>query len=70
MLKIQEFIIIPKEFDTFSEALIASTSIYKRLKELITERYGKLYTALGDEGGVVHLSTRLGDALDRHIYGW
>jgi len=64
MLKIQEFIIIPKEFDTFSEALIASTSIYKRLKELITERYGKLYTALGDEGGVVPPLEKTTDALD------
>ncbi|MEJ2778951.1 phosphopyruvate hydratase [Stygiolobus sp. CP850M] len=64
MLKIQEFIIIPKEFDTFSEALIASTSIYKRLKELITERYGKLYTALGDEGGVVPPLEKTRDALD------
>lgn len=64
MLKIQEFIIIPKEFDTFSEALIASTSIYKRLKELITERYGKLYTALGDEGGVSPPLEKTRDALD------
>jgi enolase len=64
MLKIQEFIIIPKEFDTFSEALIASTSIYKRLKELITERYGKLYTALGDEGGVAPPLEKTRDALD------
>ncbi|QGR19364.1 phosphopyruvate hydratase [Stygiolobus azoricus] len=64
MLKIQEFIVIPKEFDTFSEALIASTSIYKRLKELITERYGKLYTALGDEGGVAPPLEKTRDALD------
>jgi enolase len=64
MLKIQEFIIIPKEFDSFSEALIASTSIYKRLKELITERYGKLYTALGDEGGVAPPLEKTRDALD------
>lgn len=64
MLKIQEFIIIPKEFDSFSEALIASTLIYKRLKELVTERYGKLYTALGDEGGVAPPLEKTRDALD------
>ncbi|BCS94185.1 phosphopyruvate hydratase [Metallosphaera javensis (ex Sakai et al. 2022)] len=52
MLKIQEFMIIPAKFDTFKEALVASTKIYKTLKSLVTERYGKIYTALGDEGGI------------------
>lgn len=52
MLKIQEFMIIPVKFDTLKEALIASTKIYKTLKSLVTERYGKIYTALGDEGGI------------------
>ncbi|ABP95823.1 MULTISPECIES: phosphopyruvate hydratase [Metallosphaera] len=52
MLKIQEFMVIPVKFDTLKEALIASTKIYKTLKSLVTERYGKIYTALGDEGGI------------------
>ncbi|BCU71237.1 phosphopyruvate hydratase [Stygiolobus caldivivus] len=64
MLKIQEFIIIPKDFDSFSDALFASTTIYKKLKDLITERYGKIYTALGDEGGVSPPLEKTRDALD------
>lgn len=50
-LKIQEFIIIPVGFSTFSEAMIASTKVYENLKKLITDKYGKIYTAVGDEGG-------------------
>lgn len=52
MLKIQEFMIIPVKFDSFKEALMASVRIYKSLKGLVAERYGKVYTALGDEGGI------------------
>ena len=63
-LKIQEFIIIPKEFDSFSEALIAATQIYKTLKNLVAERYGKIFTALGDEGGVSPPLDKTRDALD------
>jgi enolase (EC 4.2.1.11) len=49
-LKIQEFIIIPYGFSRFADAIEASTRVYRTLKSLITERYGKLYTAVGDEG--------------------
>jgi enolase len=63
-LKIQEFIIIPKDFDTFSEALTAAAIVYKKLKDLIAERYGKIYTALGDEGGVSPPLEKTKDALD------
>jgi enolase len=63
-LKIQEFLIIPTGFSTFSDAIKASTTVYKTLKNLITERYGKIYTALGDEGGVAPPLTKTEDALD------
>ncbi len=63
-LKIQEFIIIPKNFDKFTEAIQASIEVYKRLKDLITERYGKIYTALGDEGGFSPPLEKTMDALD------
>jgi len=63
-LKIQEFIIIPLKFDTFSEALFAADEVYKNLKGLITERYGKVYTMLGDEGGVAPPLEKTEDALD------
>lgn len=50
-LRIQEFIMIPHGFDTISEALYASSLVYSRLKEIIKEKYGSIYTAVGDEGG-------------------
>ncbi|MBW9140306.1 MAG: phosphopyruvate hydratase [Candidatus Aramenus sp.] len=63
-LKIQEFIVIPLGFDSLKEALKASTAVYKTLKNLITERYGKIYTALGDEGGISPPLSKTVDALD------
>lgn len=63
-LKIQEFIIIPVKFDKFSEALFASSKVYKTLKDLITEKYGKIFTALGDEGGYSPPLEKTEDALD------
>ncbi|AWR97743.1 phosphopyruvate hydratase [Acidianus sulfidivorans JP7] len=63
-LKIQEFLIIPVKFDRFSEALFASLEVYKTLKNIISERFGKIYTALGDEGGVAPPLSKTEDALD------
>ncbi|BFH74266.1 phosphopyruvate hydratase [Sulfurisphaera javensis] len=63
-LKIQEFIIIPLKFDNFSEALFAADEVYKNLKGLVTERYGKVYTMLGDEGGIAPPLSKTEDALD------
>ncbi|BFI74212.1 phosphopyruvate hydratase [Sulfurisphaera ohwakuensis] len=63
-LKIQEFIIIPLSFDSFHEALYAADEVYKQLKGIITEKYGKLYTMLGDEGGVAPPLSKTEDALD------
>ena len=45
----QEYMIMPTGFDTFSEALRASSEIYQNLKKLLKSR--GLSTALGDEGG-------------------
>ncbi|QKQ99318.1 phosphopyruvate hydratase [Metallosphaera tengchongensis] len=64
MLKIQEFIIVPVGFDTFKEALLGSIAVYKTLKNLVTEKYGKIYTALGDEGGISPPLSVTEDALD------
>ncbi|WP_338601593.1 phosphopyruvate hydratase [Sulfolobus tengchongensis] len=63
-LKIQEFIIVPIKFNTFKEALFASIDVYRSLKGLITERYGKLYTAVGDEGGFSPPLEETREALD------
>ena len=46
---IQEFMIMPLNFDTFSEALRSGVEIFHALKKVLTEK-GK-NTAVGDEGG-------------------
>ncbi|HSM03727.1 MAG TPA: phosphopyruvate hydratase [Longimicrobiales bacterium] len=46
---IQEFMIMPLNFDTFSEALRCGVEIFHALKKVLTEK-GK-NTAVGDEGG-------------------
>jgi len=45
----QEYMIMPLNFDTFSEALRASTEVYHSLKKIIADMGES--TALGDEGG-------------------
>jgi enolase len=45
----QEYMIMPLNFDTFSEALRASTEVYHHLKKIISDMGES--TALGDEGG-------------------
>jgi enolase len=45
----QEYMIMPTGFETFSEALRASSEIYQNLKKILKDK--KLATALGDEGG-------------------
>src|SRR5438067_2132092 len=45
----QEFMIVPKGFDDFSEALRAITEIFHALKEVLKKK--GLSTAVGDEGG-------------------
>jgi enolase len=45
----QEFMIVPKNFDSFSEALRAITEIFHSLKAVLKKK--GLSTAVGDEGG-------------------
>ena len=45
----QEFMIVPKSFDRFSEALRASAEIFHALKAVLKKK--GLSTAVGDEGG-------------------
>ena len=45
----QEFMIVPKNFDRFSEALRASAEIFHALKAVLKKK--GLTTAVGDEGG-------------------
>ncbi len=48
-IDIQEFMLAPIGFDTFSEALRAGVETYHALKSVLKER--RLSTAIGDEGG-------------------
>ncbi|MDB5239006.1 MAG: phosphopyruvate hydratase [Candidatus Parcubacteria bacterium] len=46
---IQEFMIVPHGFKTFSDALRAGTDVFHALKKILHDR--KLSTTVGDEGG-------------------
>lgn len=48
-LELQEFIIMPVDFPTFSEALRASSEIFHTLQKLLSEK--GFSTGVGDEGG-------------------
>jgi len=50
-LSVQEFMIVPLGFDTFSDAIRAAVEVYKELKAVIKERYGPSAINVGDEGG-------------------
>ena len=50
-LAVQEFMIFPLRFSSFSEALRAGSEIYHELGSLVAKKYGKAATGLGDEGG-------------------
>ena len=58
----QEFMIIPKKFDTFSDALRAGTEIFHALKSVLKGR--GLSTAIGDEGGFAPNLKSASDALE------
>jgi enolase len=52
-LEFQEFIVVPVEAASFSEALAESSEVNLALGEELAERYGRGALALGDEGGYV-----------------
>ena len=58
----QEFMIMPKDFPTFSEALRAGVEIFHALKGELKKR--GLSTAIGDEGGFAPALSSAEDALD------
>src|SRR4051812_35883004 len=61
-LDVQEFMIIPACFETFSEALRAGVETFHRLKAILHDR--GLTTAVGDEGGFAPNLTKNADAID------
>ncbi|MGC9444359.1 MAG: phosphopyruvate hydratase [Candidatus Methanospirareceae archaeon] len=50
-LSIQEFLILPMGFERFRDSLRAGVETYHALKKVLGERYGKIATNVGDEGG-------------------
>jgi len=58
----QEFMVVPKGFDSFSEGLRAGIEIFHALKGVLKSR--GLSTAVGDEGGFAPNFTSADDALE------
>ncbi len=58
----QEFMIIPKKFNSFSDALRAGTEVFHALKSVLKGR--GLSTAIGDEGGFAPNLKSADDALE------
>jgi len=63
-LSIQEFMIIPVNADSFSEALRIGVEIYHTLRDFLTEKYGKIAVNVGDEGGFAPPMRQTREALD------
>ncbi len=63
-LSIQEFIILPVGFDRFSDNLRAGVETYHALKKVLAEKYGKIATNVGDEGGYAPPMRETAQALD------
>ena len=58
----QEFMIVPKNFNSFSEALRAGAEVFHSLKKVLKSK--GLQTAVGDEGGFAPNLASTTDALD------
>src|SRR5512138_3075674 len=58
----QEFMIVPKGFDTFSKGLRAITEVFHALKSVLKKR--GLSTAVGDEGGFAPKLNSVEDAIE------
>lgn len=61
-LDIQEFMIVPKGFDSFKRALQAGSEIFHTLKNILSKAGHR--TAVGDEGGFAPKITTTKEALD------
>lgn len=62
-LALQEFMVFPLHFESFSSALQAGCEIYHALGALVAKKYGKAATGLGDEGGFAPPCRTSADAL-------
>ncbi|MEA2075847.1 MAG: phosphopyruvate hydratase [Euryarchaeota archaeon] len=69
-LSIQEFLILPVGFDRFRDGLRAGVETYHALKKVVTAKYGKIATNVGDEGGYappMRMTTQALDAITEAI---
>ena len=66
-LAIQEFMIVPTDFPSFSEAMRAGAEVYQILKSLAKKRYGTSAGNVGDEGGVAPDIQTAEEALDSYL---
>ena len=63
-LAFQEFMIVPSEAPSFSEALRYGAEVYQKLKTLTKKKYGQTAANVGDEGGVAPDIHSAEEALD------
>lgn len=63
-LKIQECMIVPAGFRSFSECLAAASEIYMELKSLLKRKHGPSAVNIGDEGGFAPPIDTVSDALE------
>lgn len=63
-LALQEFMIAPLDFPSFSEALRAGTEVYHKLKSAAAKKYGPSASNVGDEGGIAPNLETAEEALD------
>jgi enolase len=63
-VSIQEFMVFPLHFSSFSESLRAGSEIYHSLRGIISKKYGSQSTGVGDEGGFAPPCRSTEDALD------
>ncbi|KAF2429933.1 enolase [Tothia fuscella] len=63
-LAFQEFMIVPSEAETFTEAMQQVAETYQALKGLAKKRYGQSAGNVGDEGGVAPDIATAEEALD------
>ncbi|MGB9635216.1 MAG: phosphopyruvate hydratase [Candidatus Micrarchaeia archaeon] len=63
-LAVQEFMIVPVNARNFTDAMRMCTEVYHELKEIISDKYGKSATGVGDEGGFAPAINKTSDALD------
>ena len=63
-VSIQEFMVFPLHFSSFSESLRAGSEIYHSLRGIIAKKYGSQSTGVGDEGGFAPPCRSTQDALE------